>query len=184
MAGIEDQLPEEYQFNGMLREYHAFLEDELNQFVAQGDVISVQGELESPVDLLIALSEEFALATHVAPEDLDGATRVTYRGFQFGAYIAEQISPSVPRFVSLGYLAEIQEESRVIEAIFDEVQEYLHQRPALMDLITLYVDEIDPSSRFGAHVELAAGFMVMHAEKQVSEEHMFATYDATFSNPN
>lgn len=175
MSGMENFLPESYQFNTALTEVREPLVDELYEFVEDlGDVIDPQAEFSRPYARLWELSGALAELYKSETEESEAVRVAMYRGMSFGLQVVDGIKNAPLQTISMKYLEGSPEDVDYATILHTDVQEYLSQRPAIDRLIFSFMPEIDKTYLYNHHVELAAGLIFMMCEKEQAENYLQA----------
>lgn len=176
MSGMENFLPESYQFNTAVTDVREPLVDELYELAEElGDVIDPQAEFSRSYEGFWALSKMLTQMYRSDTEDEKQVQAVMYRAMNFGIQVVNNISSGKIEKISMKYWDDdsVNEENRAIVMQAD-VQEYLAQRPAINSLIFSFMPEIDDTYLYNHHAEMAAGLMFMICENEQAEHYLKA----------
>ena len=182
MPGLEHILPEEKKFNTVAHDYSELLYDYFQEIEEEsGDILDPSFEtrfLSSD-----SYPQSFAtLSRLITPEDTSNPEenyQATYRGFVFGAQLADLISDAPTDSFSLKhYFGDVPQEE-LGETIQTDVQEYLGKNPLLDATIGYYMPELDPTGKQAHIVETAAGLALRVAEDNLGRSLFYSELNGT-----
>lgn len=171
----EQVIPEEFAFEPAMGELRELVDEEIAGVQERhGDILDWDKEADTNMPYIWQVCDAIA-CTIARPGERQQAAEAGYRGFQFGAQLAERLSMA-------GYTTSLQEyahddERGMYGGICEDTQEYLGTRPQIDSYIGMRMPEIDPSSRYNDFAETMAAYVIMCAERDVALQSAVAESD-------
>lgn len=175
MPGLERIVPEEKRFDTVTSEYGDLLYEYFQDLQQDtGDILDPNYEMKF-------LTKEwdhffFVMSQALASEhdNLQDTYHATYRGFVFGAQLANLISDAPANAFSLRRYLSVTSSENFGEMVQTDVQEYLGKNPMLDAAIGYFTPELDPAGKSAHTIETAAGLALRMAEDDLGKSLFYA----------
>lgn len=172
MQRSESFLPPERRFNAVVDDVGDILDEVITEAQKEwGDILDPKKELDNNFTLVYELTQRLAheMSDHER-DDIAEVTRVMYRAAMFALVVIDDIKVEPVRSLPIGQY--IDRDGWSQDQMRQDISDYLSESPLIDALIGKYMPEIDTSTRYNRHAEIAAGLVFMLAERQIADGHM------------